>query len=71
MAMPAVEEDREGRARTNEGGRVRVPADPDPFERIMIDGEPWVWVPETARWVLESVMPRRHRERLAGSGQVR
>jgi hypothetical protein len=69
--MPAVHEDGKVRARTSDRSQVRVPADPDPFERIMIDGEPWVWVPETARWVLEAVMPRRHRERLAGSGQVR
>lgn len=69
--MPAAQEDGKGRARASQGDPVWVPADPEPFERIMIDGEPWVWVPETARWVLEAVMPRRHRERLAGSGQVR
>jgi hypothetical protein len=48
-----------------------VPTDPDPFERILIDGDPWIWDPERARWVLEAVLPRRRRESVAGSGQVR
>jgi hypothetical protein len=68
--MPASDEDREERARASEGS-VPVPTDPDPFERILIDGDPWIWDPESARWVLEAVLPQRRRERVAGSGQVR
>jgi hypothetical protein len=67
LPMPAPRPDRERPAHS----AVRVPANPDPFERIQIDGEPWVWVPETARWVLEATLPRRRDRRLTGSGLVR
>jgi hypothetical protein len=69
--MSAREHDREAGDRSTAYGEIEVPAKPDPFERILIDGEPWIWDPEAARWVLESILPKRRRDRLAGSGQVR
>jgi hypothetical protein len=68
--MPGARNDREDHTRPTATGPVSVPADPDPFERILIDGEPWVWVPEASRWVLESVLPEERPDRLTGSGRV-
>jgi hypothetical protein len=68
--MSAGEHGRAAGGRSTAGGEIEVPADPDPFERILIDGEPWVWVPEASRWVLESVLPEERPDRLTGSGRV-